>query len=269
MPKAAAVSVEHKKYIEMVYRRRFWIHFTQISLLFGVIFLWELAARIHWIDPFITSSPSGVIKTMIELTYNGSLFVHIGITVYETMIGFLLGTFLGILIAILLWWSDFFRRVLDPYWVVLNSLPKTALGPIIIVWIGANTTAIIVIALLISVIVTIMTILTGFSEVDSDKIKLIKSFGGKKIDVLTKVILPSSIPTMMNALKVSVGLSWVGVIVGEFLVIRKGLGYLIVYGGQIFRLDWVMASVIILAICAYIMYVIVSWIEKRFLHNRT
>lgn len=268
MPKPKPQSYQHKKYIDEIYNKKFWIHFTQIAILVGIIALWEIAAQLKWIDSFITSQPTRVVKTILELSKDGSLFKHIGITLYETVIGFTLGTTLGIFIAILLWWSDFFNRVLDPYWVVLNSLPKTALGPIIIVWVGANTTAIIIMALLISIVVTIMTILNGFTEIDKDKIKLIQSFGGSKKDVLTKVILPASIPNMVNALKVSIGLSWVGVIVGEFLVIRNGLGYLIVYGGQIFRLDWVMTSVIILAVASYLMYVGITWLEKKILKLR-
>lgn len=162
----------------------------------------------------------------------------------------------------LLWWSDFLAEVLDPYLVVLNSLPKIALGPIIIVWFGAGPPAIITMALLISVIVTILGVYTGFAQVDQDKIKLLKTFGATKLQVLQKVILPASIPTVVSALKINVGLSWVGVIVGEFLVSRAGLGYLIVYGGQVFRLDLVMTSVIILGLAAALMYQGVVYLER-------
>ncbi|HOL16947.1 MAG TPA: ABC transporter permease subunit, partial [Bacillota bacterium] len=161
-------------------------------------------------------------------------------------------------------WSDFLAKVLDPYLVVLNSLPKIALGPIIIVWFGAGATAIIVVALLISVIVTILGVYNGFAQVDPDKVKLLKTFGATRLQVLQKVILPASIPTIIAALKINVGLSWVGVIVGEFLVSRAGLGYLIVYGGQVFRLDLVMTSVIILSIAAALMYQGVVYLEKLF-----
>ena len=174
----------------------------------------------------------------------------------------MLGTTAGTLIAVILWWSELLSKVLEPYLVVLNSLPKIALGPIFIVWIGAGPASIIAIALTISLIVTILEVLNGFVSVDGDKIKLVRTFGANRLQVLTKVVLPSSYPVIINALKVNVGLSWVGVIVGEFLVSKAGLGYLIVYGGQVFQLDLVMTSVLILLIAAALMYQGVVYIEK-------
>jgi len=213
-------------------------------------------------NAFISSQPSRIVNTIVSLYRNGELFHHVIVTCVETVLGFVLGTLIGILIAIILWWSEFLEKVLEPYLVVLNSLPKIALGPIFIVWIGAGPAAIVVIAMTISVVVTILEVLNGFLGVDGDKIKLVKTFGANKVQILTKVVLPSSLPVMVNALKVSVGLSWVGVIVGEFLVSKAGLGYLIVYGGQVFQLDLVMASVVILAAAAFLMYRAVAWFEK-------
>lgn len=175
---------------------------------------------------------------------------------------------MGTFVAVILWWSEFLQKVLEPYLIILNSLPKIALGPIFIVWIGAGPMAIVVIAMTISIVVTILEVLNGFLGVDNDKIKLVKTFGANKLQVFSKVVLPSSLPIIVNALKVSVGLSWVGVIVGEFLVSKEGIGYLIVYGGQVFQLDLVMASVIILSLAAFLMYRVVAWIEKVFIGNR-
>ena len=170
-----------------------------------------------------------------------------GVSVFETIVGFTAGTLLGILIAIGLWWSDFWAKVLDPYLVVLNSLPKTALAPIVIIWVGAGYSGIIVTAITVSIVITIMNMFFSFVSVDEDKIKLLQTFGATKFQILKKVVLPYSIPTMISTLKVNIGLSWVGVIVGEFLVSKAGIGYLIVYGGQVFKLDLVMMSVFILA----------------------
>lgn len=256
------ISPEHLEYLRKVKRRKQTILVTQITILALFFALWEIAARVGLVDPFISSQPSRIIDTIADLYKNGELFNHIVVTCMETMLGFLLGTLIGIFIAVILWWSEFLEKVMEPYLVVLNSLPKIALGPIFIVWIGAGPSAIVVIAMTISVVVTILEVLNGFLGVDNDKIKLVKTFGASKIQILTKVVLPSSLPIMANALKVSVGLSWVGVIVGEFLVSKAGLGYLIVYGGQVFRLDLVMASVIILAAAAFLMYQGVAWFEK-------
>ncbi len=175
---------------------------------------------------------------------------------------FAAGTVFGTLIAVVLWWSEFLSKVLEPYLVILNSLPKIALGPIFIVWFGAGTTSIIIIALAISIIVSILEVLNGFMATDEDQIKLVKTFGASRFQVFTKVVFPANLPVIINSLKVNVGLSWVGVIVGEFLVSKSGLGYLIVYGGQVFKLDLVMASVIILCIAAGIMYQGVVFLQK-------
>ena len=215
------------------------------------------------IDPFIGSSPVRVVETIARLYAGGELFLHIGVTLYETVLGFVLGTAAGTLIAITLWWSPAINRVLDPYLVVLNALPKIALGPILIVWFGAGITSIIVMALLISFVVTIMSVLAGFNEITGEKQLLMKTLGASKLQIFTMVVLPASLPTIMNALKISVGMSWVGVIVGEYLVSKAGLGYLIVYGGQVFKLDLVMASIVVLCLLAALMYYGVAYMEKK------
>lgn len=260
------VSDEHQAFLQTVKREERKILISRIAILVIFLLAWELAGSWGIVDSFITSQPSRVAKTLINLYREGNLFHHIWITVLENIIGFISGTLLGTLIAVLLWWSSFLSRILDPYLVVLNALPKIALGPILIVWIGSGPPAIIAMALLISLIVTIITVYTGFIQVDEDKIKLLKTFGATKLQILEKVILPASVPTIVSALKINVGLSWVGVIVGEFLVSKAGLGYLIVYGGQVFKLDLVMASVIILSLAAAVMYQGVAWLEK-YLHR--
>jgi NitT/TauT family transport system permease protein len=261
-------SKEHIHFLQDIKRKKRVIFITQISILIIFFALWELLAKLQLIDTFLTSYPSQMWKLFLKLSADGSLFMHIGISVFETIVGFVLGTILGTLIAILLWWSDFISKVLDPYMVILNALPKTALAPIIIVWAGAGIWGIIVTALMISLVVTVLGVYGGFKEVEPDKIKMLETFGATKYQILQKVIIPASIPTIINALKINVGLSWVGVIVGEFLVSRAGIGHLIVYGSQIFKLDVVMTSVIILAILAGLMYQGVAYIEKKLLSWR-
>ncbi len=262
MKNDTVISNEHKEFLKKVKMRKVFVLSTRILLLIAIFALWELMAVLKLIDPFITSQPSRIVETVANLYREGELFYHTWITCLETVIGFLLGTIAGTLIAVILWWSEFLSKVLEPYLVVLNSLPKIALGPIFIVWIGAGPSSIIAIALTISLIVTILEVLNGFISVDQEKIKLVRTFGASRAQVLMKVVLPSSYPVIINALKVNVGLSWVGVIVGEFLVSKAGLGYLIVYGGQVFQLDLVMTSVLILSIAAALMYQGVVYIER-------
>ena len=231
-----------------------------IFLLFLV--LWELSTRFHLIDAFIFSSPSRMWDTLKSLAASGDLVLHVGTSVWETVVGFVLGTLLGTVIAILLWWSPFLSRVLDPYLVVLGALPKTALGPVFIVWIGAGPSSIIAMTLAISLIVTILDMHNGFLATDPEKIRLMRTLGASRRQILTKLVLPANFTTMINALKVNVGLSWVGVIMGEFLVSKAGLGYLIVYGSQVFQMDLVMTTVLLLAAAAALMYQCILWLEK-------
>lgn len=258
-----AVSEIHGCFLEKTRIENIIIRFYQVFIVLCLIGIWEIGARYQWIDPFIASSPGKVIQTIIELYQSGKLWTHIGTTVGETTIGFIAGTFGGTLIAILLWWSPRIARILEPYIVVLNSIPKVALGPVFIVWLGSGTPAIIAMALAISIIVTVMMVFNGLNEVAPDKIKLLKSFGATRGQIMTKVTLPAATPTIIAALKVNLGLSLVGTIVGEFLVSKEGLGYLIVYGGQVFNMGLVMASVIILCIVAMALYYVISVFEKK------
>ena len=257
-----SVTKEHGNYLKRYRLRNISILSIQIFILVAFFALWELAARKGIIDSFITSQPTKVWKTMTKMMVEGQLWKHIWVTVSETGIGFFLGTLSGTIIAIALWWSDYLSDLLEPYIVVLNAVPKVALGPIFIIWLSNGTPAIIAMALAISLIVTIMTLHNGFMEVEENKIKLLKTFGASKFQILKKVILPASLPTFFSALKINVGLSLVGTIVGEFLVSKAGLGYLIVYGGQVFNLSLVMSSVLILCIVAFLMYYILALLER-------
>ncbi len=240
------------------------ILFYQIILFLAFVLLWEIAANLKIIDAFLTSKPSDIFKLFIKFSVSGELFKHIGISVYETVLGFVFGTVGGIMIAIALWWNKVLAKILDPFLVVLNALPKTALAPILIIWAGAGITGIVVIALTISIVVTILSAYNYFINVEEEKIKMLQSFGATKYQILIKLILPSNVGNIINIIKINIGMSWVGVIVGEFLVSRYGIGYLIVYGGQVFKLDLVMMGVFVLAVCALFMYQIVNVIEKKY-----
>ena len=215
-------SIERKKYLNKIKFTKASIIITQIAVVISFIILWEILANKGIIDSFITSQPSRMLKTFMNLSQNG-LLEHLGVTCYETIVGFLSGTMLGIIIAIILWWSKFLSKVAEPFLVVLNSLPKIALGPVIIIWVGAGTPAIIVMALAISLIVTILEILNGFLNTEEEKIKMARTFNANKFQILTKIVIPANISTFINSLKVNIGLSLVGVISGEFLVSKAGL----------------------------------------------
>lgn len=256
-------SQEHAAYLKRQKRNKILINVARIGLLLILIGLWELCAQLNVIDPFITSSPSRVVKTIGDLYQNGNLFYHVGITLMETVVGFCIAIILGYAIAVALWLCDSLQKIFEPYIVVLNALPKIALGPLIIIWIGTGYTAIIFMTVIVSIIVCIMNTLTGFLQVDKTKLLLMRALGATKRQTLTKLVIPSSLPTLMNTLKVAVGLAWIGSIMGEYIVSKAGLGYLIVYGGQVFKLDLVMTATIILCALAGGMYAVVAIIEKK------
>nr|WP_294665433.1 ABC transporter permease [uncultured Blautia sp.] len=196
---------------------------------------WEILARIGWIDSFIFSSPSMILKTFVEMSKDQSLFIHISATLKETLLSFLFVVILGLGISILLWGCKGLAKVLEPYLVILNSLPKSALAPLLIVWLGARQRTIIVAGMSVAIFGSILNLYTGFGEISPEKLKLIRTLGGGKRDELLKIVLPSCIPLILANMKVNIGLCLVGVIIGEFIGARKGLGYLIIYGSQTFQ----------------------------------
>lgn len=254
-------------YLKEKKRKKIVILSFQIGILATFLLLWEVLAKFKIIDSFLMSMPSNILCTIKDLFLSGDLFTHIFTTLYETLLGFMIATILGSIIAIFLWCSEYLRKILEPYIVVLNSLPKIALGPIIIVWFGAGTKSIVFMAIIITIIVTIITMENGFLSVDKNKIKLLKTFGANKTQILFKLILPASTKTFVSCLKINVGMSWIGSIMGEYLVSKQGIGYLIVYGGQVFKLDLVMASTVILCLLAGLMYLLVVILEK-FINKR-
>lgn len=259
----STISKEHDEYLISIKKEKIFIKITQVLIFVIGIILWEAAARNNLIDTFLTSSPGAIFKLIVKFIHDGSLFKHLSVSTMETIAGFFVGTILGLLVAILLWWSVRLAKIMDPYIVILNSLPKTALAPIIILWAGMGFSGIVATAASISIIVTTMTLYTGFMNVERDKIILLKTMGANKFQILKKVIIPANIPNILSIIKVNIGLSWIGVIVGEFLVSKAGIGYLILYGSQTFKLDLVMMGVFVLGVIAAIMYFFAAWLEKR------
>ena len=261
--KASEVSSEQNAYLRSLKQHTRKIMAGRFLLLATFLLLWEIAARQKWIDAFIFSSPSDLAETFWDLLWTGNLLLHFGITLGETLLSFFISTFLGICIAILLWWIPSVYEVTEPYWVALNSLPKSALAPILIVWFGNTTKTIIIASVSLTIIVTILTVLNGFQSVEEEKVNLIYALGGSKSHVMVKLLLPYNIPVIMNVLKVNIGLCLIGVIIGEVLSARAGLGYLIIYGSQIFRMNWVILSILILCVLAVAQYQLLLWVGNK------
>jgi NitT/TauT family transport system permease protein len=252
-------------------RGRLAVRATQLATLLVFLLLWEILPREQIINPLFTSYPSAIWPTFLEMlkttTQQPSILTHTWSTVVATVIGFTAAMVIGTVVAAALWWWSSLYRVLDPYLVVANAMPKTAFVPIFYVWLGASL-SIYGMSLAISLFVTVLMIYSGFQGVDLNKIKLAQTFGASKSQILRKVVLPGSVPTFIAALKVNAGLSLVGVIVGEFQSASLGLGYLIQYGSQIFKMNIVMTAVTILVIVSSLMYLAISWLESAIMGRR-
>ncbi|MGM8365152.1 ABC transporter permease [Virgibacillus sp. W0181] len=250
-------------------RERKIVFFWQLIIFISFFSLWEFASRMYIVDPLLFSSPVKIFRLLVDKFADGTIFAHLQVTLFETLLGFIIGTVMGIIIASILWSSLRFSKIMDPYLVIMNAMPKVALGPIIIVAIGPNYLSIIAMGAIVSVIITTLVIYSAFREVDPNYEKVLKSFGASRWQCFKEAIFPATLPTMISTLKVNVGLSWVGVIVGEFLVSSDGLGYLIIYGFQVFDFTLVMSSLILIAIFAAIMYKVVEKIEKILIKHST
>ena len=260
-------SNEHKEFLRKIKLRKYSVILVQILVLIIFLVIWELLSKYEIINTFLFSSPSKVFKTIIDLFNSNDLVNHIGVTLYETIVSFFVASILGLLIASILWWNKFIYEVVDPYLTVLNSLPKVALGPLIIIWVGATTKSIIIMALLISTFISIINIYNGFISVDNNYLLLMKSMNARKIQIFYKLIIPSNIGNIINAFKINISMSLIGVIMGELLVSKSGLGYLIMYGSQVFNINLTITSAFILGILSYLMYFLINklyiFIEKK------
>lgn len=264
---AAAPSEGYLAYLAKLRRDTRRIRFMQLLLIIVFLAVWEIASKQLWVNPMLTSQPSAIVEMFVTLARENKLEHHVWVTLKEAVASFVVAMGAAILIAMALWWSEFLYRMLDPFLVVANSLPKLALAPIFYIWLG-DQWSVYGIAIAISVFLTILMIYGGFRETDADKIKLVRTFGGSKWQVLAKVVLPANIPVMIGALKINVGLALVGVIAGEFQASKAGLGYLIIYGSQILQMHMVMASIAILALMSVVMYLLIAWLENTVVRDR-
>ena len=259
-----SVSKEQKHYLKALKRNLRLIQIARILLLFLFLGLWEFTAHFGIIDSFIFSSPSQILANMVEMLQDGSLTGHITITLTETLLSFFLVTILGIAIAVLLWAFPKLSAVLEPYLVVLNSLPKSALAPLLIVWLGSNMKTIILAGISVAIFGAILNLYAGFCETDPDKLKLIHTLGGTKKDALFKVVLPASVPLILSIMKVNIGLSLIGIVIGEMIGSKQGLGYLIIYSSQIFQLTTMIMAIVILCVIAILLYGAISLLQKYY-----
>ena len=256
-------SKEHQDYLKKIKRNKIFVLLTQIMIIIIFFSIWELFTQLKIINSFLYSSPSKIIKTITNLFNDNSLFTHIGITIYEVIISFVISSLLSFIIGTILWWNKFIARVLEPYLTIINSLPKVALGPLIIIWAGASIKSIIIMSLTISLFITIINFYQAFISTNKNYITLLKSFNATKKDIFFKVVIPSNKENIINTLKINMSMNFIGIIMGELLVSKGGLGYLIMYGTQVFNINLVITSIIILGLLSFLFYYLINYIEKK------
>ena len=261
-------SLEHLMYLKKMKKEKIFIIVSRFFIILFFLFLWEFLSRVGIINTFLFSSPSRICNTICGLIKDGSFFKHLNITIYEVIVSFILSNIFGFIIAVLFLISNKVYKIFDPYITVLNSLPKVALGPLIIIWIGSGIKSIVFMALLISVFITIINIYNGFISVNKNYIIMLKSFGASNLDVFFKIILPSNIYNIISTLKINVSMNLIGVIMGELLVSKNGIGYLIMYGSQVFNIDLVITGIFILGLISYIMYYLIEKVESKYNFKR-
>lgn len=257
------VSAGQREYIRHQKFRKLYIFLSRIFIFIAFLVLWQVCSDLGKIDRFYFSSPLDIIKLFVHDVKDMSLINHIGITLFESGVSFLIIIIVSLFTATFFWFYPSLGKTFEPFLIILNSLPKSALAPLIIVWLGTGMRTIILCGISVGLFGFILNLYQAFSQTDAERLKLIETLGGTKFQAFTKVVFPGNIPTFISIAKVNIGLTLVGVIIGEFLAGRKGLGYLIIYGSQVFKLDMVILSIIILCIIAMVLYGILSVIEKK------
>ena len=260
---SSAVTTGQKKYLRHQKLQKLYIFWSRILLFIAFLMLWQISADFGWIDSFYFSSPTAISQLFWHDIADRSLLIHIGITLLESGISFVLIIVCSVLIATFFWFYPSLGKMFEPFLIVLNSLPKSALAPLIIVWLGTGPRTIILCGISVGIFGCILNLYQSFEQTDPERLKLIETLGGTKLQAFTKVVFPGNIPTFISLSKVNIGLALVGVIIGEFLAGRKGLGYLIIYGSQVFKLDLVLMSIVILCVIAMVIYGLLNLLEKK------
>lgn len=256
-------SKEHLNYLKQLKKEKKLIYITQITILLVIILIWELLSRLNIINTFLYSSPTNIIKTILTLISNNNFLNHVLTTLYEIFVSTTISFILGFIIATILWKNKFLRKVFDPYLTTLNSIPKVALGPLIIIWIGASINSIIFMSLMISLFITIINLYNFFDNTSENYIILLKSMQATQFDIYKKVIIPANVKNIISTLKINISMNLIGVIMGELLVSKQGLGYLIMYGSEVFNINLVITAVFILSVISIILYYLVDYFEKK------
>ncbi|MGY3614333.1 ABC transporter permease [Bradyrhizobium sp. USDA 10063] len=234
----------------------------QILAVVGFFLLWEAAVRWGWLSGFLVGQPSGVLRNLIASIANGSLFADTGYTIFEAILGFAFGTVIGSVIGLALWYSIFVARLVEPFIAAINSVPKIALAPIIILWFGTGLLSKVALAISLTSIVALITAYQAAKDADKDLQALLFSMGASKQHIFKRVIAPSTLPAIIATFRINIGFALVGAVVGEFISSQHGLGHVIYVASSLYDLNTVWAGLFTLMLVGFLFYHLVEVTER-------
>lgn len=261
------------KYLENKEPNNILLNIGRFLVFFMIIVCWELGARFEIIDPFFWSLPSEIFATWMQIIQDGTAWRDTLFTFQSTISGFIIGTLGGALLGLSFWWSKYYAKIAEPFIIMFEAMPKLALAPIIVLIFGLGISSKIAMAVAITIVITTLTTYNGMKQIDNDLIRMIYSLGATRFQVFTKVVVPWTMPSIISALRINIGLALTGAIVGEYIGSTNGIGRMIFYAGQTYEISLIWAGIFNLSLLSMILYLIVGQLEKILLagmlhHNK-
>ncbi|GAC1407800.1 MAG: ABC transporter permease [Candidatus Velthaea sp.] len=248
--------------------RAFAVPAVQLGVLAAIVALWQIGANTHYINGTLFGSPAGIAASALRTWNDGSLVTDSALTLWEAVAGFVLGTLLGSAGGLGLWYAPFLARVVEPAAVALNGVPKIAMGPLIIIWLGAGVASKIVLAFVSTAVVAFLAAYAAAREVDPDLVTSLRSMGATRVQTFRTLLVPGSLPLMFSAMRINVGFALVGAVVGEFIASAHGLGHAVFVAGNLFDLNTVWLGIIVLSLIAAVMYAALGAAERALVKGR-
>jgi NitT/TauT family transport system permease protein len=234
----------------------------QAAAVAGFLLLWELGTRLGWISAFLFGAPSGILKIFLTMAADGSLWSDTAYTLLEAFLGFVIGTVLGSIAGLALWYSIFVARLVEPFIVAINSVPKIALAPIIILWFGTGLVSKVALAVSLTAIVALIAAYQAAKDADTDLQALLISMGATKHQIFYKAVVPSTIPSIIATFRINIGFGLVGAVVGEFISSQQGLGHLVYTASSFYDLNTVWVGLFVLMFLGFILYHAIDLTER-------
>ncbi|MER1998547.1 MAG: ABC transporter permease [Lysinibacillus sp.] len=234
----------------------------RLGVFIAIVLFWEIGARIGWIDAFFWSKPSEIYASWVGILADGTAWVDTFFTFRSTVYGFVIGTVGGAALGLSFWWSKYYAKIAEPFIIMFEAMPKLALAPIVVLIFGLGISSKVAMAVAITLVITTLTTYNGLKQVDKDLVRMIYSLGATRMQVFLKVVVPWTMPSIISALRINIGLALTGAIVGEYIGSTHGIGRMIFYAGQTYEISLIWAGIFNLSILSMLLYILVGQLEK-------